>query len=222
MEFSDKKLRSDFRAERDRVLRALAECEKLDGQMTEMLDTLRASLKRAGGGGASSLFVRVSEQQIANRNQRLALIKELSVLKRDILDREFRLTKEEKASGAAGGNGTAVGPALLAHLQSVLLGPGATLVLLEPGAVDSIIAKAAGVPSPAQGAPSEGPQLPDPADLGPGDLVADRDGRVWAIGDDGAPEDTCATADRVVLDTGESPAYAVLADGRHLLVVEFD
>lgn len=205
------------------MLKALRECEELDQHLTTTLNELRGAIRRDRG--AASLSVRLTEQQIANRNQRLALIKELSHLKKDVLDREFRLAKE---AGDAQQKAEGPNAALLQHFQGLLLGPGATLVVLEPGLpdADALIAQRAGL----EAAPAE-PVAPLPAEaeapaalktaVEPGDVVSDPDGKLWVVTEDGV-EDAEATAAHVELNTGDEPAYAVLEDGRRVLVVELD
>lgn len=211
--FEDKRFRSDFKAERDRVLKALRECEELDGHLTETLNDLRGSMRRDRT--SASLTVRLTEQQIANRNQRLALIKELASLKKDVLDREFRLAKE-----AGDGADHRQGPtaATLHYFQSVLLEPGSALLILEPGDADEIIARRMGDP---EGSPAvqNGEDAPPEVEFREGDLVSDTEGNVFVIGAEGL-EGTGARATELFLDTGDDPAYAVLEDGRHVLVVE--
>ena len=228
VEFTGPRFRSDFKAERDRVLKALRECEELDQHLTTTLNELRGAIRRDRG--AASLSVRLTEQQIANRNQRLALIKELSHLKKDVLDREFRLAKE---AGDAQQKGEGPTAALLQHFQGLLLGPGATLVVLEPGLpdADALIAQRAGTAA----APADPPApLPAEADaeiradetglkatVEPGDIVSDPDGKLWVVTEDGV-EDAAAAAAHVELNTGDEPAYAELADGRRVPVVQLD
>lgn len=214
--FEDKRFRSDFKAERDRVLKALRECEELDGHLTATLNDLRGSMRRDRS--SASLTVRLTEQQIANRNQRLALIKELASLKKDVLDREFRLAKEAGDAAERRDGPTA---ATLQHYQSILLGPGAALLVLEPGDADDIIARRMGDPG---GSPvaQEGNAASDGSDgveFEVGDLVSDTEGNVFVVGAEGL-EEAGVRAAELFLDTGDDPAYAVLEDGRRVLVVE--
>lgn len=212
--FEDKRFRSDFKAERDRVLKALRECEELDAHLTATLNDLRTAMRRDRT--AANLSVRLTEQQISNRNQRLALIKELAALKKDVLEREFKLAKE---AGDAADRREGPTAATLQHLQSMLLSPGATLLILEPGDADSAIARRMGDPggSPADHRETDPPEV----EFREGDMVSDPAGNVFVIGTEGL-EDAGVRAAEVFLDTGDDPAYAVLEDGRRIIVVEVD
>ena len=88
VDFSDKRFRSDFEAEKKRILAAIKDCEAMDKELTTTCGELKQSMSRARG--AASLVVRMTEQIISNRNHRLALIKELRALKRDVLERRKR------------------------------------------------------------------------------------------------------------------------------------
>ena len=129
VDFSDKRFRSDFEAEKKRILAAIKDCEAMDKELTTTCGELKQSMSRARG--AASLVVRMTEQIISNRNHRLALIKELRALKRDVLEREIKLAEKEDEAGKLI-NASGVSAALLSHLQAVILAPGGASALLEP------------------------------------------------------------------------------------------
>ena len=211
-DFSDKKFRSTFDTEKRRLMAAIADCEALDKQLSTTCDDLRASMSRVRG--AASLVCRMTEQIIANRNHRLALIKELRTLKRDIIEREIRLAEKtdetNKSNGASG-----LTAALLERLQAIILIPGASSLLMEPdnGSLDEPV-------TPISQEPEAG--MPDlPSEINIGDIVSDVNGMLWVINDDGA-EQLGVTADKVI-DGPEIPqSYAVTQDGRYVLVVDIE
>lgn len=203
--FSDKKLRPDFKAESKRLLDAIRDCETLDRDLTTTYNQLKDGMAR--NRGAASLMIRTSEQIISNRSHRLMLIKELRALKKDVIDREIRLVENENESAAlaqAGG----VSAALLSYLQSTVLTPGASSAMLEPSTA-------------ATAAPE--PPTPETVDVSVGDVVCDMKGNLWVVGNDGNAEPTDLRAERIVgsPEDGSAP-HAVLEDGRHVLLVEID
>ena len=210
IDFSDKRFRSDFEAERKRILAAIKDCETMDQELTTTCTELKQSMNRVRG--AASLVVRMTEQIISNRNHRLALIKELRALKRDVLEREIKLAEKEDESGKMVG-ASGVSAALLSHLQAVILVPGGGASLLEPAGV------AESTPEENQGEP---PSAEIPEEIRVGDIVSDPEGNLWVITEDGA-EPAEAQADVVVdqPENGEAP-YAILADGRLVLVVDIE
>jgi hypothetical protein len=213
--FSDKKLRPDFKAESTRLLAAIRECEDLDRKLTETYEQMRIGMARNRGAG--SLMIRTSEQIISNRNHKLALIKELRSLKKDVVDREIRLVENENESEVlkqAGG----VSATLLAYLQSTVLTPGSSSAMLEPGS--------RALPEPRTTAepqmPAEGERESE-LQFSPGDVVCDRKGNIWVVENDGNVESTDIQAAEIVEvpEDGSAP-YAVLEDGRHAPLVEID
>lgn len=216
--FSDRRFRSDFEAEKKRILTAIKECESTDKELAQTLGELRVGMNRVRG--AASLVVRLTEQLISNRNQRLSLIKELRALKRDVLEREIRLA-EKAADIQSGKEQSGVTAELLNRLQLVLSSAsgGASASLLEPVQdPDALIADRL---APAPTVALE-PDAPDdlPEDIHDGDTVSDASGRLWTITPDGAePSDAVAT--EVFPDgiAGSSPC-ARLEDGSYVLVVE--
>jgi hypothetical protein len=192
---------------------AIADCEALDKQLSTTCDDLRASMSRVRG--AASLVCRMTEQIIANRNHRLALIKELRTLKRDIIEREIRLAeKTDEGNKAAGASG--VTAALLDRLQAIILVPGSSSLIMEPmGDMNVDIPVENSVPDIDAG-------MPDlPTDINIGDIVSDVTGMLWVINDDGA-EQLGVQADKVI-DGPEVPqSYAITQDGRYVLVVDIE
>jgi septum formation inhibitor MinC len=211
VDFNDKRFRSDFKAERDRILAAIRDCEALDKDLNETVTELKKSMQRVRG--AASLVVRMTEQIISNRNLRLSLIKELRALKRDVIEREIKLAeKEGEQSATAGAAG--VTAALLAHLQSVILTPGSNTSTLEPPP------ETAAVVAPAEKSEEEvAEELELPDEIRPGDIVSDPEGNLWVIGDDGA-EETGLLAAECYPEPDEGVPYAILEDGRTVLVVD--
>ena len=208
-DYNDKRFRSDFKAERDRLLAAIRDCEALDKELTTTVADLRQSMNRVRG--AASLVVRMTEQIISNRNLRLSLIKELRALKRDVIEREIKLAEKGDESNAAGG-ASAVTAALLAHLQSVILIPGGGASVLEPPtAVGTSEEKTP------EAEESEGMELPD--EIRVGDIVSDPDGNLWVIGEEGA-EETGLRAAEVYPEPEDGVPYALMEDGRTVLVVD--
>jgi hypothetical protein len=209
-DYSEKRFRSDFKAERDRILAAIRECEELDTTLNSTVTDLRASMNR--NRGAASLVVRMTEQIISNRNLRLALIKELRALKKDVIEREIKLAEKTDAAGAVAG-ATGITAALLAHLQGVLLVPGATASVLEPAHEKNDPA----VPEPE--APAEEEEgLPD--ELRVGDIVCDPDGNLWVLGEEGAEETALRAKEHFPDPEDGTVPYAILEDGRTVLLVD--
>ena len=207
-DYSDKKFRSDFKAERDRILAAIRECEQLDETLNSTVNDLRASMNR--NRGAASLVVRMTEQIISNRNLRLSLIKELRALKKDVIEREIKLAEKTDASAVAVG-ATGITAALLAHLQGVLLVPGATASVLEP-------AHAPGEKTEEPEAPAEEEELPD--EIRVGDIVSDPEGNLWVIGEEGAEETGLRAKETFPEPENDGVPYAILEDGRTVLLVD--
>ena len=213
--FNDRRFRSDFEAEKKRILTAIKECESTDKELAQTLGELRVGMARVRG--AASLVVRLTEQLISNRNQRLSLIKELRALKRDVLEREIRLA-EKAADIQSGKEQSGVTAELLNRLQLVLSSAsgGASASLLEPVQdPDALIADRLAP------APTVAPEPDDlPEDIHDGDTVSDVSGRLWTITPDGA-EPSDAVAVEVFPDgvAGSSPC-ARLEDGSYVLVVE--
>ena len=207
-DYNDKRFRSDFKAECNRLLAAIRDCEALDTELTTTVADLRKSMNRVRG--AASLVVRMTEQIISNRNLRLSLIKELRALKRDVIEREIKLAEKGDESNAAGG-ASAVTAALLAHLQSVILMPGSGASVLEPPTA------AGAAEEKTQEAEAESAELPD--EIRVGDIVSDPDGNLWVVGEDGA-EETGLRAAEVYSEPEDGVPYALMEDGRTVLVVD--
>ena len=248
VDYSDKKYRSDFDAERKRLLAAIKSCNELDVKLTTLCDDLRANMTKTRGAG--SLLARFTEQQISNRNQHITLIKELRNLRKDVIDREIKLAAQEVAANAADkaatqgrGNG-AISPELLASLQAIILVPGAAASILEPADVpddghqQTVEQAQAGetgndgdtgaikVPNslPPEGDMSYYDDMELSGEIAVGDIVSDREGTLWAIAESGEAEPVGATALRVVVDTGRDDVlpHAFLESGRIVLVVDFE
>jgi len=232
VDFNDRRFRSDFKPERDRIMKAIRDCEELDKTLSEMIKNLREGMAR--NRGAASAMIRMTEQQISNRNQRLSLIKELRSLKKDVLERDIKLAeKSDPANQGASG----VTAELLKRLQIILLAPGATTSTLEPVEADADAAIAArlgedieepAAPDLSQEAVADvededNPEIPD--EVREGDIVSDTDGELWLVGEDGIvkfQEDGVVVEDLFLETENDRPAYARLSDGRYVLVVELD
>lgn len=212
-DYSDKRFRSDFKAESTRILSAIRECEQLDETLNSTVNDLRASMNR--NRGAASLVVRMTEQIISNRNLRLSLIKELRALKKDVIEREIKLA--EKADGATAAAGaTGITAALLTHLQGILLIPGATASVLEPAHAPEE-KTAASDPEP-EAPVEEETELPD--EIRVGDIVSDPEGNLWVIGEDGAEETGLVAKEIFPEPENDGVPYAILEDGRTVLLVD--
>jgi hypothetical protein len=207
VDFGDKRFRSDFKPERDRVLSAIRDCEALDADLTGTIASLKLNMARTRG--AASLVVRMTEQVIANRNLRLSLIKELRALKRDVIEREIKLAeKTDDAQKGAGASG--ITAELLSRLQAIILVPGGGAMTLEP---------------PNYAAPAEKneelvEELDLPDELRIGDVVCDPNGNLWVIGDEGAEETGLRAAEVYPEPSDQQVPYAILEDGRTVLVVD--
>lgn len=215
IDFSDRRFRSDFEAEKKRILTAIKECESTDKELTQTLGELRAGMARVRG--AASLVVRLTEQLISNRNQRLSLIKELRALKRDVLEREIRLA-EKAVDIQSGKEQNGVTAELLSRLQLVLssVPGGAPANLLEPiQDPDALIAGRLAL------VPASAPE-PDalPEDIHDGDTVSDASGHLWTVTPDGAEPSDLAAAEVFPNGIAGSPPCARLEDGSYVLVVE--
>jgi hypothetical protein len=212
-DYSDKRFRSDFKAESTRILSAIRECEQLDETLNSTVNDLRAGMNR--NRGAASLVVRMTEQIISNRNLRLSLIKELRALKKDVIEREIKLA--EKADGATAAAGaTGITAALLTHLQGILLIPGATASVLEPAHAPEE-KTAASDPEP-EAPVEEETELPD--EIRVGDIVSDPEGNLWVIGEDGAEETGLVAKEIFPEPENDGVPYAILEDGRTVLLVD--
>jgi hypothetical protein len=207
IDFGDKRFRSDFKPERDRVLAAIRDCETLDADLTGTIASLKQNMARTRG--AASLVVRMTEQVISNRNLRLSLIKELRALKRDVIEREIKLAeKTDDAQKGAGASG--ITAELLSRLQAIILVPGGGAMTLEP---------------PNYAAPAEKneelvEELDLPDELRVGDVVCDPNGNLWVIGDEGAEETGLRAAEVYPEPSDQQVPYAILEDGRTVLVVD--
>ena len=212
-DYSDKRFRSDFKAESTRILSAIRECEQLDETLNSTVNDLRAGMNR--NRGAASLVVRMTEQIISNRNLRLSLIKELRALKKDVIEREIKLA--EKADGATAAVGaTGITAALLTHLQGILLIPGATASVLEPAHAPEE-KTAASDPEP-EAPVEEETEIPD--EIRVGDIVSDPEGNLWVIGEDGAEETGLVAKEIFPEPENDGVPYAILEDGRTVLLVD--
>ena len=215
VDFSDKRFRSDFEAEKKRILAAIKDCEAMDKELTTTCTQLKQSMNRVRG--AASLVVRMTEQIISNRNHRLALIKELRALKRDVLEREIKLAEKEDEAGKLI-NASGVSAALLSHLQAVILAPGGGAALLEPASQP--VAEEKQPAAASEEAVEEEQQIP--TEIRVGDIVSDPSGNLWVITEEGAePAETQADVVVTEPESGEQP-YAIMADGRLVLVVDIE
>lgn len=215
VDFSDKRFRSDFEAEKKRILAAIKDCEAMDKELTTTCTELKQSMSRVRG--AASLVVRMTEQIISNRNHRLALIKELRALKRDVLEREIKLAEKEDEAGKLI-NASGVSAALLSHLQAVILAPGGGAALLEPASQP--VAEEKQPAAASEEAVEEEQQIP--TEIRVGDIVSDPSGNLWVITEEGAePAETQADVVVTEPESGEQP-YAIMADGRLVLVVDIE
>lgn len=207
VDFGDKRFRSDFKPERDRVLAAIRDCETLDADLTGTIASLKQNMARTRG--AASLVVRMTEQVISNRNLRLSLIKELRALKRDVIEREIKLA--EKTDDAQKGAGaTGITAELLSRLQAIILVPGGGAMTLEPPNYAA--------PAGKNEEPAEELDLPD--ELRVGDVVCDPGGNLWVIGEEGAEETGLTAAEVYPEPSDQQVPYAILEDGRTVLVVD--
>ena len=209
VDFTNKRFRSDFDSERKRFLAAIKDCETLDKDLTETKAQLQQNMARTRG--AASLVVRITEQIISNRNQRVTLIKELKSLRKDIVDREIRLAVNEQDQIAADTT-TGVTAALLAHLQSLPLIRGGVSSILDPIDASHIHSHPPAAESPVN--MLDPVESEDEFNLAPGDIVSDMTGKIWVITDDGGAEETSTQAAEI-FDT-----YAVLEDGRQVVLVD--
>ena len=205
-DYSARKFRSAFTAEKQRIADALVECDELETSLSAMLTELQTSIRRDRA--AASLFVRLTEQRISNRGQRASLLKLLTDLQRSVLDRELKLAQAADAADGTGGT-AGMTPGDIAYFQGVLLGPGSTLLVLEPPP-----------PQPAQ-PPTPPKEAPLPTVVSSGDIVCVADGSLFVVHDDRI-EDLQMKAAQVVMSTDDTPSYAAMEDGRRVLVVEFD
>ena len=211
---TDKKFRSDFRPERERLAAMEKDAKVLDLALGEMIAKL--SVDAARGRGAGGLLVRMTEQLLGNRNHRLQVVREMRSLRRDVVDREIRLGALQQEAGVAEAVAGA-SAALLRMLQGSLLGP--ACVTLEPGEygaldADEEIRQRLGTPAP------EVHAIPD--DVREGDTVSDSRGRLWVLGPDGL-EEAGGEAEEVVLDPPEGvPPHARLQGGELVLVVNVE
>jgi hypothetical protein len=206
--FTDKKFRSDFKAEQTRILNAIKDCETLDLELNTLLKDLKSTMNRTKG--AASLVVRLTEQVIANRNHKLSLIKELRITKKDVIDREIKLAeKETDMTNNTAVNG--VNAELLKYFQSTLLVENIASKMLEPDeAIENDV-------SPN----TEETSVELSTEINIGDIVSDSDGNLFIINEDDV-EDIGLKAESVNLTPDEGvPLHAILADGRIVLVVEF-
>jgi hypothetical protein len=215
VDYSEKRFRSDFKAERDRVISAIRECEELDKELTTSLTGLRRDMNRVRG--AASLVVRLTEQQIANRNQRLALVKELRLLKRDVLEREIKLAQLGSDQAVAG----AVSAELLRRLQGLILGQGLSHEMLEPGELDDLIAAQLVGDAPEEVAPEEvAPEDGTEEQPEEGSIIADQDGNTWVVGPDGLEPAGVGVEELDLEPEDGSDAFAILVDGSVVPVYE--
>ena len=207
VDFSDKKFRSTFDLEKRRLTAAINDCEALDKTLNETCEGLRGSMTR--NRGAASLLCRMTEQLIANRNHRLALVKELRALKKDIIEREIKLA--EKTVEASKDNiASGVTHALLDRLQAIILVPGASASLMEPDFEETASSEVSN------------PDIPElSSDINIGDIVSDGEGNLWVINEDGA-EQLGVKAAEMHTEDNLPFAYAVTEDGRHVLIVDID
>jgi hypothetical protein len=219
-DYSDKKFRASYQAETKRILEAIRECEALDKRLNELLDKLYPTMDRARG--AAALVVRTTEQVISNRNQRLALIKELKATKKDMADREIKIAQQDDAA-KNDERASGVNASLLQSIQTMLKGGTApAAAMLDPVGGDEPKNEGAALPSPAAALEpyEEEEERELPADISVGDTVSDPQGNLWVVGENGA-ERADVQAEEVYPDAEPQP-YAVMADGRLILVVDIN
>ena len=221
VDFGDKKFRSDFKAEQTRVLNAIRDVEATETSLSQQIKDLSANMHRVRG--AASLVIRLNEQLTASRNLKLSLIKELRATKKDVIDRDIKLAEKSAEADAASRMG-GVSAELLSRMQMVLLAPGATVSILEPGhgSADDLIAARVGGTVASAPAETTGEEAALPEEIREGDTFSDPEGNLWVLGEDGA-EQLGATAEEVFPDgAGDLPPYARLSDGRFVLVADID
>jgi hypothetical protein len=214
---TDKKFRSDFKSERERILSLDREAKALDTSLLAMIERLKVDMTRVRGAGG--LMVRLTEQLLSNRNLRLQLVKELRSTKRDVIDREIRLAQLQQEAGIAEASIGATAD-LLKLLQDRLLTPttGADVVTLEPGDYDEISADEM-IRLRLDG-PDALPEHTVPTEVNEGDTVCDAKGQLWILGPEGL-EAAGLEAEELILDPPEGTLpYARLSDGSLVLVVE--
>ena len=242
---SDKRFRVTYEEERKRLEAAILECEETNEMITSLINELRGDMKRVRGAG--SMLIRLTEQLTSNRNHRLALIKELKAISKDVVDREFRLTMAEKETEQAEA-GTAVTSSLLTHLQGIMLVKGGVASILDPITPNPIPAPTLMATStekpPISDEPKKGKrgrkktkvsetnqeetkeqseestEFEIPTDIRPGDTVSDLSGRLWIINDEGFAEPTDSYAADVFVRDENGIAYAILETGEYVAAAD--
>lgn len=209
VDFKDKRFRPTFEAEQKRILTAIRDCEVLDEDLNETYTTMKTNSARVRG--AFGLMARLSEQIIANRNHRLALIKELRVTKRDVAEREISLAVKEAELGAGSGQ-SGVSAALLKHLQALILVPGSIASFMEPAVPHEPPPEPPGEPEPAD--------FEIPTEIRVGDVVSDPEGELWIVTEEGAERINLRAAATVADPEDGSPPHAILEDGRYVLMAD--
>lgn len=215
VDFSDKRFRSKFETELKKLQQALKDCDETDEELTQMIADFKATMNRTRG--ATSMVVRLTEQMVANRNQRLSIIGKIHALKKDVIEREIKLADKaalQEASAASGGSG-AISPDMLSKLQLMLIVPGGCNITLEPYNADELLNQRI--------EEKEKPVTAEdlPTDFNVGDIVSDPEGNLWEVGAEEVIdlEDTAALV--VMEPEGEDvPPYAKLKDGTLVLVAE--
>jgi hypothetical protein len=225
-----KYLRSDFKPELTRILSAIRDCEMLDKMLDGFIKSFTIESRQHPGTamigrGAGGMVVRLTEQIISNRAQRLALVSKLHSIKKDVIDRDYRLAKATVDTEVV--KETAATAALLKMLQVHLMLQQPSAFTLEPfagsdldDAADSRIGSIVGESSSETG--EAGEAWPDglPEDYSEGDTVCDAEGSLWIVGPEGA-ESADSRAEVVFLEPPDgTPPYARLEDGRLVLVFD--
>ena len=62
VDFSDKRFRSDFEAEKKRILAAIKDCEAMDKELTTTCGELKQSMSRARGAASLEALAAVQEE----------------------------------------------------------------------------------------------------------------------------------------------------------------
>jgi len=214
---TDKRFRSDFRAERERLLALEKESKSLDESLMSSIELLRKDAARVRGAGG--LMVRLTEQLMSNRNLRLQITKELRSLRRDVVDREIRLASlQQDAKTTQSVIGATAELLKLLQVQVLTPDSGAGTLTLEPG--DYVEVDADEAIRLRLGAPGEEGEPELPSEVTEGDTVADPTGKLWVLGADGL-EVAGGEAEEVFLDPPDGlPPYARLEGGQLVLVVQ--
>ena len=238
IDYSDPKYRADYVDHIKRLEEEIVIVKQTEDMLAAQAELYKNASARVRGAG--SMMIRCIEQLTSARSQKHNLLKELAKLKKEVTDREIKISEKEAEQATADALVGMVSPQLLQHLQATLLVGNALaaprnrlerrveVVDATPKAdtdaesrEQEMLAQAAkesGVEAPSQGTVQQPGDIP--TELAVGDLVSNEQGQIFIYTAKGV-EDAGIVADSVVIGQDNVPDHAILMNGKKVLIADF-